>query len=151
MKDMNRISSRRFACLLGILSIVLFGLLCYPLFWEASIPKYIKNKFEHGLWDKLRYMIPFGVNRKYSLIIWFVNETVELKECLVSILTEKIQADIYYVCEVFPAVLARVSVQKILEVASYDFVIQIGDGEEIITLETIQYSINNHSSSISSP
>ncbi len=98
---------------------------------EVNATQYpFKDKFESGFFDKISALEQNGSTRLYNIVIRLVNDTPELKDYACSILMRECNATIDYVGKVLPWICAKVPVPEVRNVAAYDFIALIGDGEK---------------------
>ena len=90
------------------------------------------KKFDGQFYEKVISMIESGENRHYSTIIIVPDEG---KQLLQKLLEDVHNAKNVSRGEVLSFVTANIPIQEIPELADYEFIIRIGDGEEKLTLE----------------
>jgi len=132
------------ACLfvLVVLSISAFAPSAMPI-THASSPRisdqansYIKSKFELLLWEETQALKSNGTMKDLSLIIRLKSDQrvtgmqiQDLKSYAASLFTSCHNATVFSVLRVLPIVMAKVSVDEVERIASYEFVESISNGQ----------------------
>lgn len=132
------------ACLfvLAFLSISAFAPSAMPI-THASSPRIsdeanspIKSKFELLLWEETQALKSNGTMKDLSLIIWLKSDKrvtgiqiEDLKSYAASLFTSCHNATVLSVLRVLPIVMAKVPVDEVEKIASYDFVESISNGQ----------------------
>jgi len=127
------------------ISFILCGLFFYIHVYQTNYPSLydprVKSKLEPWLWDKLKLLEANGTTRFYSIIIrtdcraFGQPEGYEGRKKIASFLVENHNATILYVANVLSSIILKVSVPEIKEIALYNFVELIGDGEVEVVID----------------
>ena len=97
------------------------------------------GKFEPKLWEKIQAFKINGTTTNLSLMIW-LNEVSDLqtkinvfklKDYTIHLLTTKHNSTVYYVGRRLPVIMAKVPVAEAENLALYEFIERIGDGDNM--------------------
>jgi hypothetical protein len=98
----------------------------------------INDKFEPWLWNKIQNFTSANLTKEVTLIVRlrdpYENLTKIDRTNYANIFAEKYNAEIVYIAEILPVVIIKIPVEKAVDVATYDYVLHIGDGNQKVEL-----------------
>jgi len=98
----------------------------------------IDDKFEPWLWDKIQNLTLANSIKEITLIVRLEDMDGNLtkldKISYANLFAEKYDAEIVYIAEVLPVVIIKIPVDKAVDVATYEYVLHIGDGDQKVEL-----------------